>query len=403
MEQEDLYILRKHSKGFAALTIVLLAAALSILSYIVIQYGRISLNIVEEKQSLDSCSVGVGRSIISTNDIESICSSNFLNSCSGLLNMPMPNMSCVDEGLECDGVGICERVFTISSTYNPGHGEVSKDVVVKVKEEEHDVSIVDAAVIMLLDFSGSMNGNRITQLKDTVRSFIDSDYNLSYSVILYNSDIITTSNIGKGQQHNQSIHTMINSNNPGGGTNFVKPLNEALNQIQTSNYEVYYILLISDGSPNEGIDSSQNFVQNNVLSLNNDACLFTTSQNPCITVYTLGVDNANQSALQSISGNTLSQNPEEYSYTVNANQVQLAFQAIIEEIMCRIGPVLAELPINVFNGLDLLDENIDYVYNEDTKVFKFYDVDPFYICTEMLNDSAQLTLRWGGVNLNVSE
>jgi hypothetical protein len=137
--------------------------------------------------------------------------------------------------------------------------------------------------------------------------------------------------------------------------------------------------------------------------LNNDACLFTTSQNPCITVYTLGVDNANQSALQSISGNTLSQNPEEYSYAVNANQVQLAFQAIIEEIMCRIGPVLAELPINVFNGLDLLDENIDYVYNEDTKVFKFYDVDPFYICTEMLNDSAQLTLRWGDVNLNVSE
>ena len=71
--------------------------------------------------------------------------------------------------------------------------------------------------------------------------------------------------------------------------------------------------------------------------------------------------------------------------------------------MCRIGPVLAELPINVFNDLDLLDENIDYVYNEDIKVFKFYDVDPFYVCTEMLNDSARLTLRWGDVNLNVFE
>ena len=70
------------SKGFAALTIVLLSAVLSILSYTVIQYGRISLNVVEEKQSLDSCSVGVGRSIISTNDIESICSSDFLNRCS---------------------------------------------------------------------------------------------------------------------------------------------------------------------------------------------------------------------------------------------------------------------------------------------------------------------------------
>ena len=391
------------SKGFAALTIVLLSAVLSSLAFIAIQYGRISLNISNEKQILDSCSTSVGLGVISSNDIDSMCSSDFLNSCSSFLGSPSPNLVCIDEGLDCNADNVCKRKFSISSTYDPGRGEVTKSVEMSISEETHDVSVVDAAVIMLLDFSGSMRGNRIIQLKDAVRSFVGADYNLSYSVILYNDTIITTSNIGKGQQHNQNIVSIVNSNNPGGGTNFVKPLNEALNQIQTSNYEVYYILLISDGSPNEGIDSSQNFVQNNVLSLNNDACLFTTSQNPCITVYTLGVDNANQSALQSISGNTLSQNPEEYSYAVNANQVQLAFQAIIEEIMCRIGPVLAELPINVFNGLDLLDENIDYVYNEDTKVFKFYDVDPFYICTEMLNDSAQLTLRWGDVNLNVSE
>jgi len=84
--------------------------------------------------------------------------------------------------------------------------------------------------------------------------------------------------------------------------------------MKSKGFAALTIVLISDGSPNEGIDSSQNFVQNNVLRLNNDACLFTTSQNPCITVYTLGVDNANQRALQSISGNTLSQNPEEYNY-----------------------------------------------------------------------------------------
>ena len=347
--------------------------------------------------------MAVGTSIIASNDVDRACASESLNECATFLASPSPSFECIDLGLECNDEGICERSFSISSVYDPGRGDISKSTKVKVKEETHDVSFVDAAVVMLLDFSGSMNGNRINQLKDAVRSFVDSNFNLSYSVILYNSDIITTSNIGKGQQHNQSIHTIINNNNPSGGTNFIKPLSEAINQIQTSDYEAYYILLISDGSPNEGINSSQSFIQNNILSLDDDACLFTTTQNPCITVYTLGVDNANQNALQSISGNTLSQDSQDYSYTVNANQVQAAFNAIIEEIMCRIGPVLAETPINVFNGLDLLDENIDYVYSEDTKVFKFYDVDPFYVCTEMLNASAQLTLRWGDVNLNVSE
>ena len=391
------------SKGFAALTIVLLSAVLSSLAFIAIQYGRISLNISNEKQTLDSCSTSVGLGVISSNDIDSMCSSDFLNSCSSFLGSPSPNLVCIDEGLDCNADNVCKRKFSISSTYDPGRGEVTKSVEMSISEETHDVSVVDAAVIMLLDFSGSMRGNRIVQLKDTVRSFVGADYNLSYSVILYNDTIITTSNIGKGQQHNQNIVSIVNSNNPGGGTNFVNPLTESLRQIQTTNYEAYYVLLISDGSPNEGISASQNFVQSNILSLNDNVCLLTTAQNPCITVYTLGVDNANQGALQSISGNTLSQNPAEYSYTVNANQVQEAFNAIIEEIMCKIGPVIAEFPLNVFNNLVLLDENIDYIYNEETKIFKFYDVEPFNICSEMLNDNAQITLRWGKVNLHTNE
>lgn len=402
MEQDTLYILKNHqTKGFAALTIVLLAAVLASLSLITIQYGRLSLNITKEKQILDSCSTSLGLSINATNDITEFCSSESLNSCSSLLEGENPNFTCIDLGPECNANNVCTRTFSVTSTYDPGRGETSKSSIIEINEEAHDVSIVDAAVIMLLDFSGSMEGNRIVQLKETVRSFIDSDYNLSYSVILYNSDIITTSNIGKGHQHKQNIHNIINNNSPNGGTNFVNPLNEALNQIQNTNYEAYYILLISDGSPNEGISQSQNLVQNNIISQDDNTCLLTTVQSPCITVYTLGVDNANQSALQSISGNTINQNPGEYSFAVNANQVQDAFNAIIEEIMCKIGPVFAEMPVNVFNSLKLLDENIDYVYNENTKIFKFYDVEPFNICTSMLNNNAQITLRWGKIELNV--
>ena len=395
---------KKSSKGFVSLTIALLSAALAVAAFITIQFGRISLNIAEERQLLNSCSISAGQSLIATNDIENICSADYLNQCVESVNDNLtPNYVCEDLGLECLPSGECKRKLGISSTYNPGRGNVTKFNQIEVAEESHDVEMIDAAVIMLLDFSGSMNGNRITQLKNTVFQFIDSGFNLSYSVILYNNDIITTSDIGKSQQHRQSVASIIDNNNPGGGTNFVKPLQSAIQQISNTNYDAYYILLISDGSPNEGGTPSQNFVENNIMNINSNNCIFTTPQNPCISVYTLGVDNANENILQSLSGNAINNNSQEYSFIVNANQVSAAFNAIIEEIMCRIGPVVAEGDLNVFNGLQVLEEDVDYVFDEEYKLLKFYDEEPFNICTEMLNNSAQITLRWGKVKLNIYE
>lgn len=402
MEQDILYTLkRQRNKGFAALTVVLLSAVLGMIAFTVIQYGRISLNVANEKQTLDSCGTGAGLGIISTNDIDEVCYGEYLNDCAEALEMPQPDFVCEDLGLECDVNGICERKFGISSTYNPGRGDVTKSVAVSISEEVHDVDLIDAAVIMLLDYSGSMNGNRIQQLKDTVSQFINSDFNLSYSVILYNSSVIEKSDIGKSPQHKQTVLSIVNNRNPGGGTNFVSPLQEALTQIQTTSYEAYYILLISDGSPNEGSGPSQTFVQNNIRNINDNNCIYSTVADPCITVYTLGVDNANTNALQSISGNTLNTTPNEFSFVVNANQVAAAFNAIIEEIMCRIGPVIAEGNLNVFNDLQILEEGIDYLYDDLYKILKFYDEEPFNICTNMLNNNAQITLRWGRPKVNV--
>tara|TARA_A100000164_G_scaffold264339_1_gene236171 strand:+ start:117 stop:1298 length:1182 start_codon:yes stop_codon:yes gene_type:complete len=390
------------NKGFAALTTVLLSVVLASLAFITIQYGRIVLNKSYEEQLHDSCSLVLGKTINKSNNIENICSTGFLNNCAISLDSREPNFICEDLGLECDNNGLCKRKFSIKSKYNPNRGYVTKENVISVNEEVHNINFVDAAVIMLLDFSGSMRGNRIVQLKNAVRHFINENYNLSYSVILYNSSVLVSSNIGKGQQHNQNVLSIINSNNPGGGTNFVTPLNRALTQIRSTNFESYYIMLISDGSPNEGIGPSRNFVENNIFNINDNNCLHTTRQNPCITNYTLGVDNANIPALQSLSGNTLSQSSIDYTYVVNSQQTDAAFQAIIEEIMCKTETVLATQPVNVFNNLDLLEENVDYIYDEQANVFRFYDVEPIYACTEMLENNAQITLRWGKVELNVA-
>lgn len=403
MERDTLYTLKSHKiKGFAALTIVMLAAVLASISLLVIEYGNISLNVAEEKQILDSCGIGLGISIIETNNTEEICTQDFLNNCaSSLSERVIPNFECVDLGTECSIDNYCERKYGITSSYDPGRGETSKSVIITVPEEVHDVDLIDAAVIMLLDYSGSMNGNRITQLKDTVRQFVNSDFNLSYSVVLYNSNVIVSSSIGKDQQHKQSVLSMVSNNRPNGGTNFIAPLNKAIEQISQTNYESYYILLISDGSPNEGIGPSQNFVENNITNINDNNCIFSTASDPCITIYTLGVDNADTNALTSISGNTLNTAPNEFSFVVNANQVSEAFNSIIEEIMCRVGPVIANGDLNVFNNLQILEENIDYLYDDLYKIIKFYDAEPFNICTSMLNSNAQITLRWGRPKLDV--
>lgn len=406
MEQDILYTLKSHShrsksKGIVAAVILLLSAVLALISYKIIEIGIISINVNTEKQLLDSCGIIAGQKIIKTNNIEASCSQESLNQCIDLVPRSNSSMQCVDLGIQCDQNNNCERAISVTSTYNPGRGEVSRSIDVYTNEENHEVNIIDAAVIMLLDFSGSMQGNRINQLKNTVRAFVNSDFNLSYSVILYNDSIISTSNIGKGQNHNQTVLSIVNNTNEGGGTSFILPLQEAVSQIQDTNHEVYYILLISDGSPNEGLSPSQTFVNNNIKNINDDFCIISSAANPCITIFTLGVDNANTNILGSLSGNAISQDINDYMYTVNANQTEAAFNAIIEEIMCRIGPVIAKGVLYVFNNLEVLEPNIDYIFDINSKILKFYDVDPFNICTEMLNNNSNITLRWGNPRIEV--
>ena len=386
---------RKNQKGIAAAITLLLAATLALISYKIIEIGIIGINVNKEKQILDTCGILAGQQIIKTNNIEEACNTQNLNLCVERVGNSNASMECVDAGLECNNLNECKRKILVSSTYNPGLSDVTKSIEVHVNEESHEVNIIDAAVILLLDFSGSMRGNRIRQLKTAVRDFIGANYNLSYSVILYNNSIIETSNINKGLNHNQTALSIVNSTTSGGGTNFLIPLQEAMRQIRNTNHEVYYILLISDGSPNEGANPSRSFVLNNIMSLNDNFCLISTSQNPCITIFTLGVDNADTDVLRNLAGNAINQDPNNYSYIASANQTADAFNAIIEEIMCRIGPIQAKEDLYVFNDLEILEENIDYIFDDQNKILKFYDVEPFNICTEMLNNNSNITLRWG--------
>ena len=385
----------KKSKGFSSLVTCLLAASLLLISFAVIKYGIISKNIFREKQTLDACGIALGVNIIQTNDVANICTESFLNRCGDLLNSNNPLFKCEDLGIECIANESCKRKFEVRSTYDPGLGSVEKAIEIEINEEVHDVEKIDAAVIFLLDYSGSMSGNRISQLKLATRQFINSQYNLSYSVILYNNDIIKHTDISKGLDHNQTAVSFVNETPAGGGTNFVRPINKALTLINETQHEVYYIVLVSDGSPNEGLSGSLNIVNNRIRSISQNNCLYSNALNPCITIFTLGVDNANMSILNSLSGNALSQQSENFSFNIAANETREAFNGIIKEIMCRIGPVFANDDIYIFEGLDLLEQGEDYIYDSLNKIVKFYDVSPINACSRMIDNDSDITLRWG--------
>ena len=389
--------IKKNSKAFSSLITCTLAAALSLIAFSAIKYGIISKNIFHEKQALDACGYSVGYNLIYYNDIEKYCRNLNENACN-LSNLDIiseeTTFNCQEQQLVCED-DKCYREFIVSSKYNPGLGFVEKDISVKINEEVHDVERIDAAVIFLLDYSGSMNGNRITQLKNTVSQFINYDYNLSYAVLLYNENVITTSNISKGLNHDQTALSIVNNYSAGGGTNFVNPIERALELINSSEHETYYIVLVSDGSPNEGINQSLSLVNQKIMSIDSSRCIFSTKENPCITMFTLGVDNANMSALNSLSGNAIHNNNEDYAYRISANQTSVAFNAIIEEIMCRIGPLESVDNVYIFDDLHVLEENIDYAYDSQHRIIKFYDSEPHNSCSRMIENNSNITIRWG--------
>tara|TARA_B100000035_G_scaffold158293_1_gene134934 strand:+ start:739 stop:1959 length:1221 start_codon:yes stop_codon:yes gene_type:complete len=384
----------QNKKGFAALIVCMISAVLAGLAFLTIQIGGGYKQLSDERQLLDTCAMSIGMDIIYTNDSERFCSNIEGLGCNLDFVNNQSQFSCIDRGLDCSTTP-CKRKFTITSDYIVNGVESTDSSSVEIEEENHDVQKIDAAVVLLLDFSGSMQGNRIAQLKSAVQTFVAQNYDLDYSVILYNSDVINFTEISKGSSHDQRVLSIVNNSNPGGGTNFVRPLQKSKELIDRSDNEAYYIIMVSDGSPNEGGSNSINYVRNVLRNRDVNDCYYSTANSPCITLYSLAVDNADTSVLNQISGNAINQNPNEYSFSITANQVLTAFSAIIAEIVCRIGPVLSSNDLHIFNGITKLRENLDFVYDDLFNIVKFYDIPPNNICNLMLTNNSNITIRSG--------
>ena len=269
------------------------------------------------------------------------------------------------------------------------------EIVVEIREEQGNVERRRAKIVFVLDYSGSMRGNRISQLKRAVQHFVGENYPMDFGVVLFNNSLLEDSGIGSGGGHNQQVMRVVNGRDAGGGTQFTAPLRRAADMLRAQPGQDLFIVLLSDGQPHDG-GEARSFVNNVIRAVPRAACEGGNVPQKCITIYTLGVDNADLGMLRSLSGNAANPGAARYNYDASANQVSRAFDHIISNILCRYGPLRPgptreeEETLNVFLSERPLRRR-EYSYDRSTREIEFYE----NACNQVLDGGGNIVIRYG--------
>ncbi len=143
--------------------------------------------------------------------------------------------------------------------------EANKTRVVKIEDDMEIVPTtsnteqesVKQRVILVLDYSGSMEGARIEALKSTASSFIDNFLSLNdeneIMIIKYAKELINRNPYFTSDK--QIAKAQLNTQ-PDGGTNIDAGLTEANKHITTANAATTSVILMTDGLPSRYIINS---------------------------------------------------------------------------------------------------------------------------------------------------
>ncbi len=134
-------------------------------------------------------------------------------------------------------------------------------------------------IVFVLDRSGSMSGQKITQLKDAFSEIINKlPSDDKFTIITFNEDIsIYNSELLIASQENiNNAIGLINSIDASGSTNIYDGLEYSLELLESSEGRTPIILLLTDGLPNSGKISTPYAIRENIKEHNLIQCpLFT--------------------------------------------------------------------------------------------------------------------------------
>ena len=267
--------------------------------------------------------------------------------------------------------------------------------------------------VLVLDFSGSMQldfgGQRRYQvLQQVVTNMLNRDYPIEYGLVNYSSDVLAA--IAVGPDNVAQIINRVNSQGPDGMTNYQAAMDRATQLLRATNSERMNMLFISDGEPTAGGDPV-------------DAA--DRARNAGVQIITLNIGGgAAQADLLKDMGGRI-EPPEDYAHprfyfsAANPQALQDAFDAIVADALCTIGPIDVELEDNdnprdkVFAVLkNARDEEVamDYAPNlttpemRETLSYNFNRADRMIrlteaACEEILDNGARVVVRHGDLNL----
>ena len=423
---------RSRERGSVLPVLVLIAALIFFASRGVMQVGLTGQQISLEKQLIDTNAMLIGSAMIYEGLFEAC----------GLDGRPGGSVSegaeelyqqvgqrVEDRELRCEPLdeGLIERGpndpsgpegtfrrYKVSSTLDPesygGQGEgTEREVVVEVREIYAEIERPRPQIAFALDYSGSMlSGGRIEQLKGAFSTFVGLGYEMDYSLNLYRETLYREQGLSSGVAHDQAAVNLVNSVNPepGWGTAFAPPLSNALLQLTNAISPELYIILVTDGFPQDG-PTAQGIVDNQIRNVPDIACYQKNLNTPCVTIYSLGVDNADTNMLINLSGNAVTPPDERvnYTYAANATDTAEAFRDILEDILCRYGPFDPPVSpdevdtINVFLNEERVEPGVDFSFDPDAQGLKFYND----VCQGIIDGQDAVTIRYGIPRLIIPE
>lgn len=415
---------RARERGSILPVLVLVAVIILVVSRGVMYVGQVGRTISLEKQLIDTHAMLIGNAMIYEGLYEACGLDGRLGGSTATQSEAIfgqLEQNADDREIRCEPLedGLIERGpndpegpegtfrrYRVSSTLDPesygAQGEgTAREVVVEVREIYAEIERPRPYIAFALDYSGSMLlNNRINQLKAAVSTFISLGYEMDYGLSLYREFLYRELPMSSGAAHDQEALNLVNGITPADtwGTAFAPPLSNAITQLSHAPSPEVYIVLVTDGFPAD-LGDALNLVDQQIRNVPDTACYQKNLIDRCITVYSLGVDNADTNVLISLSGNAVTPPQERvnYTYVANAQDTAEAFRDIIEDILCRYGPFDPPVPpeeantINVFLNEDRVDPELDFSYDPDSQGLKFYGD----VCQAIIDGQDAVTIRYG--------
>jgi Mg-chelatase subunit ChlD len=400
-----------------------------------VDFGTFAHRVSTEKQLLDTHGIMVGQRLVSQGLSGTCSDGKFTGDTESISNALFDNLDTAnaeDREYRCEELDGGEsfkreegdpsgppgtfRRYRVSSTYNAAHSDTNNDpnaenegttrsVIVEVREINGKVERPRPQIMFVLDYSGSMRGDRITRLKNAMGSFVDLQLPIDYGVVLFNSGILEEVGIGFDAGHANRVKSVINRHSASGGTAFRQPLERAVRALNAKGEHHSYILLLSDGQPNSNDrQATFDYVRNVIRGVNPNICVTRTGNEICHTIYGLGVDGADMEILAAISGNA--KQSGNLAVQIASQEIGDAIGGIVDTILCSFGPLDVQLspeevktlnvflndqPLTMDTGPADAEVTEDFTYDADLNMIKLYG----NACDQALEDEGKITIRYG--------